>query len=155
MKVNKIEEQNEVINHINKIYSYGDVIPDSVLAQILNYRIDDRKEYSRYINMMYTIKNKLIKHNKILKRIENGYYILKPSQISRYCYRKKIHQAHNLIKKSSYILENVDDSFLQKDRIEELENIKYLSFELDVQIQSIIETSKYYSRMDYYNNLND
>jgi hypothetical protein len=155
MKTDKNEEQQRTINHIANNYTYGEIIPDSMLSNLLVYNISDEKQYYQYLAMMAKIRNKLIVSGIILRRIKNGYYVMKPSQISRYCYRRNVTKAHNIIKKGKYILENVDESDMSKDRIEELENMRYLSHELDAQMEQIIESSKYYSRKDYYDSLED
>ena len=155
MKRDKIEEQQRTIAHITKNYTYGDKIADSTLSKLLAYNIHYEKQYKKYLSMMGKVKSKLIDYGFILRRVKNGYYVMKPSQISRYCYRRNVTKAHNVIKKGKYILENVDESDMSKDRIEELENMRYLSHELDAQMEQTIESSKYYSRKDYYDSLED
>lgn len=150
----KTNEIDKTVDYILS-HSYGDIITDEKLSKILKYNIAYVEEYNKYKIMMNKIKNILISKKYIIKRVGTGYYIMKPSQVANYCYRKNITHAHNIVKKGIYILQNVDDSDLKTDRKEELENLTNLSTEINDKIQETINKSKYYSRIDYYNSLKD
>lgn len=153
MKVSRIEEQKRTVSHILNKYKYGDIIPDAILSKLLGYNIKYTKQYNRYIGMMSRIRHQLFGYGVVIKRISNGYYILKPAQVSRYCYRKNITHAHNIIKCGINTLINVDETALDSMQKEELENLKDLSFKLDNEMEYIIKSSQYYSRKDYYDSL--
>lgn len=153
MAERKIEEQKRTIAYILNNYKYGDIISDSILSKLLSYNIKYDKQYRRYIGMMIRIKDYLIEYQYILRRVRNGYYILKPSQVSRYCYRKNVTHAHNIIKKGIQILDNTDKTDLNEIQKEEIANLTKLSNAIDNQMDFIIKTSRYYSRKDYYDTL--
>ena len=114
------------------------------------------KEARKFKSTMVKVKNFLIDYGKILKTISGvGYYILKPKQISGYCYKTYITITSKILSKSERILKHVDREELDEPRTEEYENIKSLNQELQEAIEGTINSSVYYSRKDYYNSLED
>ena len=136
--------------------NYGDTIELNTLAKILHYNLAIEKDFNRFRSIMSRIKNYLIEKGYILKSISGiGYYILKPKQISSYCYRTYVKRTNNLLAKSDKILKHVDLSELTDIRKEELDNAHKLNTNATSVLWSTIQNSDYYKRKDYYDNLND
>lgn len=136
--------------------NYGDTIGYIPLAKLLHYNIDDELESKKFKVMMGRVKNFLIDYGYILKSIPGvGYYILKPKQISGYCYHTYIRRTENLLNKSGRILSHVAQNELSEIRKEEYENVCELNSDVTNAIDTTIENSKYYSKKNYYNNLED
>ena len=151
----KKQNKQEVIEYILN-QSYGTTLHNTVLAKKLGYAFDDDEEYKKYKSMMASIKRALVSYGRILRSIPNvGYYILKPSQISQHCYRTYIKSASRLYDKSEYVLDRTDKTELNEIRIEEINNIITLTKTLIEKSWSTIKESAYYSRKDYYDNLEE
>lgn len=155
MQVHRTEEQKRTIAHIVKYYKYGDTVSDNILSELLGYNIRYNKQYDRYIGMMNRIKNQLLEYQYVIKRVKNGWYILKPSQISSYVYRKNITKASNTIKRGVNIIKNVDKAEVSSERLDELNCLQELAESLDQKIEQTIKISKYYSRKGYFDTLED
>lgn len=156
-RYNSSKEKNieELIEFITS-KSYGDTIPIYTAADILKYNIEDEKELKKFKSMMCRVKNALIEYGYVLKTISGiGYYILKPKQISSYCYRTYMTRTQNLLEKSEKILNHTDKEELTETRIEEYNNAKQLNEELIENLSKTIITSKYYDRKAYYDSLKD
>lgn len=135
---------------------YGSTISFEKCAKILCYNIENEKELKKFRNTMSRIKNFLIEKGYILKTISNvGYYILKPKQISSYCYHTYIRRTENLLNKSNKILNYVETINLSDIRKEELNNIKDLNSDLISELDLVVENSNYYNKKSYYDNLED
>ena len=135
---------------------YGTTVENAELAKLLGYNIDTEEEFIKYRNMMTKVRNFLLQYGYVLKTVTGiGYYILKPAQISRHCYKAYIKRAGRLYDKSAFVLDKVDQSELTHTRKEELENIKNLNEQLIETTDKVLLESKYYSRKNYYDNLND
>ena len=145
----------EVVEYIlNR--KYGETLLHEDLAKLLRYNIEDEEEYYKYKAMMARVKRFLIQYGYILKGIGGiGYYILKPSQISRHCYKTYIKSCSRMYDKSLYILERTDKSELNDDRQQEIGFLMDLNKELIEKTERIITESPYYSRKTYYDNLED
>ena len=135
---------------------YGETISFNTLANILHYNIDDELECKKFKTMMCRIRNFLIDYGYVLKNIVGvGYYILKPKQISGYCYHTYIRKTENLLNKSGRILSHVAKSELSEIRKEEYDNVCELNLDVTNVIDTTIENSKYYSKKNYYDSLDD
>lgn len=135
---------------------YGSTIDNADLAHILQYNIDDEEEYHKYKSIMSRVRNFLLQYGYVLKSIAGiGYYILRPSQITNHCYKTYVKRASRLYDKSDFILGRVDRTELNEDRLEELENMMELNKKLIDEILKTITESKYYSRKNYYDNLEE
>ena len=81
--------------------SYGDTIPFETLSKMLGYNIEDEKEKKKFQSIMARIKNYLVEKGYVLRTIVGrGYYIMKPKQISGYCYHTYICRLDNLLEKN-------------------------------------------------------
>ena len=148
----RIQEAVEYILERN----YGDTISFSTLGKLLHYNIDDEVENKKFKSTMGRVKNFLIDKGYVLKSIPGvGYYILKPKQISGYCYHTYIRRTENLLNKSGRILSHVAQNELSEIRKEEYENVCDLNSDVINAIDSSIENSKYFNRKNYYDNLED
>ena len=137
-------------------YKYGDTIPVEKLAKILKINIENEKEYSRFKSQMCRIKNFLIEYGYIIKSIAGvGYYILKPQQISGYCYHTDIDKTLRTLEKSNYILENVDRHNMSDVRKKEHTEIKNLSNDVYHAVGKTINISEYKKNKYQYDNLID
>lgn len=145
----------EVVEYIlNK--KYGETLLHEDLAKILRYNIEDEEECYKYKAMMAKVKKFLIQYGYILKGVAGlGYYILKPNQISRHCYKTYIKSCLRMYDKSLYILEKTDKSELNNDRQEEIDFLMDLNKKLIQKTEKMIYESPYYSRKTYYDNLED
>ena len=151
----KKQEKEECIDYILSL-SYGDLADTATLSKILKYNIYDEIEHKQYISMMTQISKIVLEYGYVLKNIHNrGYYILKPSQVSKHCYRTYIKRSAKLCDKSKYVLDKTDKSELNEDRTEEINNLIEMNQKLIENMQKTITESKYYSRKDYYNSLKD
>jgi len=149
------QRKSEVIEYIlNK--KYGETISFDTLAHILHYNLEDEKENKKFKTMMSRIKNILINYGYVLKSIAGvGYYILKPKQISGYCYHTYIRRTTNLLDKSSRILKYTDTSELSEIRKEEYDDIVNLNLDVTNAIDTTIESSSYYNKKKDYDNIKD
>lgn len=136
--------------------NYGDTIPFEKVAKILHYNIEDEKEKKKFKSTMCRIRSFLIEYGYILKSIAGiGYYILKPKQIAGHCYRTYIIKTQRLLGKSNRILTHTDKTEMSDTRIEEHGNVLQLNETLDLKIWETIQSSGYYKRKAYYDNLED
>jgi len=151
----KKQYKQEAIEYILS-FNYGETVMHEELSKILHYNINDEKEYKKYKLMMQVIKNYLIEKGYILKSISGlGYYILKPSQVSKHCYRTYILKAGRTFDKSEFVLDHVDKTELNDIRLEEINNIMELNKQLIDNTWKSIQESTYYSRKDAYDNSED
>lgn len=135
---------------------YGTTVLNTDLGKMLHYNIDLEEEYKKYKSTMCRIKNFLIDYGYILKSVAGvGYYIMKPKQISGYCYRTYITKTQRLLDKSARILNHIDTNELSEDRLSERQDVINLNSEISQNIEGTIVVSTYYSRKNYYNNLDD
>ena len=135
---------------------YGTTIETGVLAELLHYNIETEEEYKKFKSTMGRVKNILIDYGRVLKSITGvGYYILKPKQVSGYCYHTYIRKTTNLLDKSARILNHTPHSLLSETRKEEYDNIVELNMDVTTAIEGTIENSKYYDRKAYYDGLQD
>lgn len=135
---------------------YGSTIPTEKLAYILKYNIESETELKKFKAQMGKIRNFLVDYGYILKSVPGvGYYILKPKQISGYCYRAYITRTQRLLDKSNRVLEHVDQTELSDTRKEELSNIVQLNTALTDVTWKTIQASGYYKRKAYYDSLED
>lgn len=135
---------------------YGTTIEFSKVASILHYNIEDEKELRKFRSTMARVKNILIDYGYVLKTIVNvGYYILKPKQISGYCYHTYMRRTENLLSKSNRILQHTKTYDLSQDRKKEYAEVCDLNADLITNIANTIENSEYYGNKSYYDRLND
>ena len=148
----RIAELVEIILDMN----YGDTVSINKCASTLHYNIEDEKEKKKFQSTMSRVKNYLIDYGYVLKSIVGvGYYILKPKQISGYCYHTYIRRTENLLNKSGRILNHVAQSELSDIRKEEYNNVCDLNLDVTNAIDTTIENSEYYDKKSYYDNLED
>lgn len=135
---------------------YGSTISKYKCASILHYNIDDEREKKKFQSTMSRVKNFLIDYGRVLKGIAGvGYYILKPKQISGYCYHTYIRKTETLLDKSTRILNHVEQGQLSEIRKQEHEDVRDLNLDVISAIDSTIEASKYYYNKNKYDNLED
>lgn len=148
----RIQELTETILDMN----YGATVPLEVCTKTLHYNIEIEEEKKKFLSTMNRVKNFLVGKGYILKPVKDeGYYILKPKQISGHCYRTYVKRSQRLLDKSSYILNFVDRTELNETRMEEYELFSKLNQDLILAMEETIVTSGYYSRKAYYNDLKD
>jgi len=136
--------------------NYGDTISNEILAKILKFNIENETEKRKYGAVMGRIKNFLIEKGYILKSITGvGFYILKPKQISGYCYHTYVKRTQVLLEKSDRILTHVDISELSDIRKEEHSNMLKLNQSVSSGIFNNINNSEYEKNKDTYNSLDD
>lgn len=140
-----------VLNH-----NYGDTIPFETIANMLHYNIEDEKEKRKFNSAMSRIKNFLVDYGYILKSIRGvGFYILKPKQISGYCYHTYIRRTQNLLDKSERVLNHVDTHEMSTIRKKEHEEVIQLNENLGTAIKNEIIGSDYIVNKEEYDALND
>ena len=150
-KQNMQEAIEFILNH-----NYGETFTFQSIATILGYNIDDEKEKFKFRSMMGRIKSFLVDYGYILKGVTGvGYYILKPKQISGYCYHTYIRHTEDLLKKSDRILSHVDLDELSEIRKEEYDNVKTLNYDVFENVDNTIDESEYFKKKSYYDNLED
>lgn len=151
-KKQNIQETIEFI--LNK--NYGSTLTHTELSHLLGYNIEDEEEFKKYQSVMARIKNFLIDYGYILKGISGiGFYILKPTQISKHCYRTYIKRAGRMYDKSAYILKRTEKENMDANRLEEIKNMMDLNKKLIDNAWNTVKESAYYSRKDYYDSLED
>lgn len=151
-------KEQQVIELIDYILSknYGDTIPFSQAARILQYNIEDENENKKFKSMMSRVKNALIDKGYVLKSIVNvGYYIMKPKQIPDYTYRTYTLRTLRLLEKQDRILTHIDTSELSTIRIKENQEIKALNKTTYEALNTCIDTSSYFENKSFYNALDD
>ena len=145
----------ETVEHILE-RNYGETLTHETLGKMLGYRIDNEEEFRKYKNMMSKVKNIVLPYGRILKSVAGiGYYILKPKQISSYCYRTYIQRTQRMLAKSKEVLGYVELSELSDDRRLEHKDVSVLSDDLIENARQTIERSTYYDQRRYYDNLED
>ena len=151
----KLQNKQEVIEYILN-EPYGETLLNEELGIMLGYNIEDEEEFKKYKNMMQSIKKFLLSKGRVLKSIPNlGYYILKPSQISKHCFNTYIKSASRLYDKSAYVLDRTDKTELNETRKEEINNLIGLNKLLAETAENLIQESAYYSRKTYYDSLGE
>lgn len=151
----KEQNKQEVIDFILN-HKYGNTVFHDDLSKILGYNIDDEQEFHKYKTIMQQIKNFLLNYGYVLKSISGtGYYILKPNQISKHCYRTYIKKSRRMYDKSLFILDHTEKQELSEDRLEEIKNMMELNKQLIDNAWDTIKESAYYSRKNYYDSLED
>lgn len=145
-------------NKVDKLFNfilqkkYGDIIYHKDIENVLELSRELRA-YSGYLRMT---KTRLIPKSLVLKAIPGiGYQILKPNQISSYTYRQYIKRTLNLYNYSELILDYVNTEALTNDRLQEYKDVKELNKKIKEMSQKTIKESKYYSRKDYYDSLEE
>ena len=151
-KKNNMQETIEFVLNMK----YGQMLYDDELAKILGYNIDDEEEKHKYKSIMGRIKNFVLQYGYVLKGVGGiGYYILKPKEISKHCYKTYIKSAARMYDKSAYVLDRTARIDLSEERLEELQNIIELNKKLIENSWNVLQESAYYSRKDYYDSLVD
>lgn len=146
---------NELIQFI-LTKDFGETIDNEKCAKILKINLNDEEQFKKYKSIMGRIKKNLIDYGYILKTVSGiGYYIMKPKEISSYCYRKYMTGTIKLLDKSEHILECTKTDELSQVRTEEYNNVCNLNKSLKDEIFSSIRQSGYYRRKQYYDNLED
>jgi hypothetical protein len=145
----------DVIEYILSL-DYGTLIPFEKLSVPLGYNLEDEKEKRRFRNTMSRIKNFLIEKGYVLRTITGkGYYIMKPKQISGYCYHTYICKMDKLLMKSERTLIHVDKSQLSQTRKTEHKEVKTLNSALRENTDTTIRSSNYYEHKSFYDALKD
>lgn len=145
----------ELIEYVLDL-EYGSIIEFSKIANMLHYNIEEEKELRKFRSTMARIKNILIDYGYVLKTITNvGYYILKPKQISGYCYHTYIRRTENLLAKSNRILSHTETYELSAERMKEYQEACDLNADLITNIANTIEDSSYYNNKNHYDSLED
>lgn len=151
-KKQNIQEMVEYILDKN----YGDTIELEKASKILGYNIEDEQEKRKFKSTMVRIKNFLVDKGYILKSITGvGYYILKPKQISGYCYHTYIKKTQVLLEKSDRILQHMDKTSLSEIRKEEYRDVTNLNKTIHSNIIKNINYSDYTKNKSKYDSLND
>lgn len=145
----------ETIDYILE-QEYGSTIPFEKLGQLMHYNLENEEEFKKFKSQMCRVKNFLIDYGFVLKSIAHiGYYILKPKQISGYCYHTYIRKTTDLIEKSDKILQHVDKDELSDIRKQEHKEVIELNSNVKNSIDTTIDDSKYFKNKEMYNNLDD
>lgn len=135
---------------------YGENVEYSILAKMFNLNLKEESDWKKLSNRMKQVKNILIDYGIVLKNVVGiGYYILKPKQISSYCYRTYVDKSKSLLEKSERILKGVNQSELSEVRKKEHKEMTLLNKELSVGMDNFIENSDYDKNKTYYNSLED
>ena len=146
--------QNTIEFILNK--EYGTTITHTELSHLLNYNIEIEEEFKKYRTVIARIKSFIMQYGYVLKGINGvGYYILKPSQISKHCYRTYMKRSARLLDKSFFVLDRTEKQDLNADRTEEINNMMTLNRQLIENMQNTIQESAYYSRKEYYDSLEE
>lgn len=136
--------------------NYGDILEHKTLANMFEIELLTDKDWHRFSNRMTRIKNIMIDYGIVLKNVVGiGYYILKPKQISSYCYRTYVDKSKILLNKSERILKNINQKELSEVRKKEYKEMKGFNKKLIEEVNLIEENSDYISNKSYYNSLED
>ena len=136
--------------------NYGDTLTHNELIRILGYNINNEDEFKKYKSIMNRIKNFILQYGYVLKGISGiGYYILKPSQVTRHCYKTYVKKSQRMLDKSEFILEHTDKTEMEDIRKEEINNMMTLNQQLIDNMWNTIQESVYHSRLNYYESLGD
>ena len=135
---------------------YGDVVDFKTLAKMFEIDLIEESDWKKLLNRMKQVKNILIDYGIVLKNVIGvGYYILKPKQISSYCYRTYVEKSKNLLDKSERILKNVDKKELSEVRKKEHKKMQKFNKKLVKEFDWVEEYSEYAKNKTYYNSLED
>lgn len=135
---------------------YGDVVDFKTLAKMFEIDLIEDSDWKKLQNRMKQVKNILIDYGIVLKNVIGvGYYILKPKQISSYCYRTYVEKSKNLLDKSERILKNVDKKELSEVRKKEHKEMQEFNKKLVKEVDLVEEYSEYAKNKTYYNSLED
>ena len=135
---------------------YGQTVSNEKLAKILGYNIETEEEFRKYRATMGRVRKFLLQYGYVLKSIAGiGYYILKPSEISRHCYKTYIKSAARMYDKSDFVLEHTDQTELTEERLEEYKSMRELTKQLIENAELTLTESVYYNRKAYYDSLKD
>ena len=152
-KSEKRQKISETVDYIVE-KNYGATLLHSDLCKLLGYNMSNDEEFEKYKSTMGRVKEILLQFGRVLVSVNGvGYYILKPSQVSRHCYKKFVQSASRKYDKCSFILHRVDNTELIPERLEELQNMIQLNRQLMNSAEKVLKESAYYSRKDYYNSL--
>lgn len=145
----------EAINYIVD-KGYGETILFEELGKIFNLSTTYEPDFIKLKQVVGRLKPILIPYGIVLKTIVNvGWYILKPKQISGYCYHAYIRKTEKMLEKSERILSHVDQTKLSNIRIQEHNEVKELNKDLSSKIEKTIDESKYIKNRYKYDNLDD
>lgn len=135
---------------------YGDVVDFKTLAKMFEIDLTEESDWKKLQNRMKQVKNILVDYGIVLKNVIGvGYYILKPKQISSYCYRTYVEKTKTLLEKSERILSHIDKTELSDIRKKEQSQMYDLNQQLYSEIGLIVEESDYGKNRNYYNSLKD
>ena len=136
--------------------NYGDTLSYLELGKLLGYNAYDELELHKLKDIMSHLKLILIDYGYILKTVVGiGYYILKPKQVSGYCYHTYIRKTESLLNKSERILNHVDKGELSAIRTQEYTEVVKLNKDVSNSISQTIYKSDYEKNKEYYDNLQD
>ena len=134
----------------------GNVIPYDILSEMFGRKLNSEKEWKTLTNRMRQVKSIMVNYGIVLKNVIGvGYYILKPKQISSYCYRTYIEKSQKLLNRSQKILNNIDKKELSEIRQKEYTEMNSLNTKVNIDLSSTVEKSDYNKNMAYYNSLKD
>lgn len=152
---NIIKATLDVIEYISSL-EYGALVPTAKLNEYFNYNLEDEKEKRKFNNIMRKIKNVLIEKGFMLRTITGkGYYIMKPQQISGYCYHTYICKMDKILGKTEKILNHIEKDKMSPIRRVEHKEVKTLNRKLRDNISVTIENSDYYEHKSTYDALKD
>lgn len=152
--INEIKYSNVCEYILSK--EYGESLEYNTLAKMFDITLKEESDWKKLRNRMKQIKNMLVDYGIVLKNVVGvGYYILKPKQISSYCYRTYVDKSKSLLEKSERILKGVNQSELSEVRKKEHKEMTLLNKELSVGMDNFIENSDYDKNKTYYNSLED
>ena len=135
---------------------YGDIVDFKNLAKMFEIDLIEESDWKKLQNRMKQVKNILVDYGIVLKNVIGvGYYILKPKQISSYCYRTYVEKSKNLLDKSERILKNVDKKELSEVRKKEHKEMQEFNKKLVKEVDLVEEYSEYAKNKTYYNSLED
>lgn len=145
----------DVISYILE-QNYGATIQYEKLSRMLGYNLEDEKEKKKFQSTMSRIRNYLIEKSYVLRPIASvGYYIMKPKQISGYCYHTYVCRLDTLLDKANKIIEHTDTSNLSTIRTKEYNEYKKLNKDVQESVDSEIRASRYFANKQAYDALED
>ena len=150
----KYAKQEAIEYIINK--GYGATILYEELGKIFSLSVTDELEFHKLKSVINKLKPVLIDYGIVIKTIINvGYYVLKPKQISGYCYHAYIRRTQKLLDKSANILNHVDLDKLSEIRMQEYNEVRELNDKVGGAIEETLYKSKYEHNREIYENLDD
>lgn len=136
--------------------NYGNVISLNTIGDILKLNINDELELIKLKRIVGSLKDFLVTRGKVLRSIKGvGYYILKPKEISGYCYRNFIKKSQRTLDKSMFVLSCTDQTDLTHIQKEEFADMMELNKELIEKVSKTVVESTYFNRKAYYESLQD